>query len=177
MGTFLLSQKKKQVMMKTIDMQRNSSSNNTQKVFPLYNTCISTTISLYIRNQAKPDEHPHMNVIYNGQLAQNPDMHVTPPPIIFQWCDWNTCLGHTYSWKNPTLHCQSPEPDVDLFETEEPEEPNEPDVNTDLQPMESKDKTGLGLDDRENEFLGDEDSDSDDLVEGAVSEGKASDDE
>ena len=84
------------------------------------------------------------------------------------WYEWGLKIGHIYSWKNPTLHFQSPEPDVDLFETEEPEEPNEPNVNTDLQPMESED---------ENEFLGDEDLDGDDLVEGAVSEVEESDDE
>ena len=66
---------------------------------------------------------------------------------------------------------------MDLFVTEEPKKPDESDVDTDLQPMESEDKTGLGLDDQENEFLGDEDLDGDDLVEGAVSEGEASDDE
>ena len=82
--------------------------------------------------------------------------------------EWGFGIGHTYSWKNPALYRHAPDPSAGLPDAEDPDEP---DTDAGLQPLE--DDVSFRLDDQENEHLG---ADNDDNDDGDDLEGEASDD-
>lgn len=76
--------------------------------------------------------------------------------------EWGMGIGHTYSWKNPVMqHHASDSGGADA------EEPDDPTAEADLgsQPDGAEDVATFCLDNRENEYLDDEESDGDLPVE------------
>ena len=78
--------------------------------------------------------------------------------------EWGSGIGHTYSWKNPVVQHHTSDSDGGFADAEEPDGPTA-DADSGFQPDGIEDVATFCLDDRESEYLGDEESDGDLPVE------------
>lgn len=76
--------------------------------------------------------------------------------------EWGLGIGHIYSWKKPAAHHHASDSDR-AFADADAEEPDDPTAEVDpgFQPDGVEDVAAFCLDDRENEYLDDEESDGD----------------
>jgi hypothetical protein len=72
--------------------------------------------------------------------------------------EWGMGIGHTYSWKSPVVQHHAPDSDAGFSDAEEPGDPTA-DAHSGFQPDGVEDAAPFCLDDRENEYLDDEESD------------------
>ena len=78
--------------------------------------------------------------------------------------EWGLGIGHTYSWMNQVEPRQAPDsPDAGLNDPQDEDSPDDPidDIVSGFRLDGAEDDAGFGLDDQENEDLGDEESDGD----------------
>ena len=78
--------------------------------------------------------------------------------------EWGMGIGHTYSWKNPVVQHHVSDSDRGFTDAQEPDDPSA-DADSGFQPDGIKDVAAFCLNDRENEYLNDGESDGDLPVE------------
>ena len=71
---------------------------------------------------------------------------------------WRMGTGHTYSWKSPVVKHHALDSDASFSDAEKPDDPTA-DAHSGFQPDGVEDAAAFCLDDRENEYLDNEESD------------------